>query len=216
MTTVYGIPLSPFVRKVLYVLVHNGVEHNVEPVTPMELPEDFHKISPLGKIPAFSDDDLTISDSSVICHYLDSKYGEPADQSLFPKNLVERAHAAWFEEYADTKLVELMGGLFFQRVINPKFLQIETDEARVEEILTELLPPALDYLETQVPESGFLFGDQPMLADIALASPFVNAMYAQYQVDTSRWPKVASYVKRNLATPVCQKLLDAEKAILAG
>ena len=113
MTTVYGIPISPFVRKVLYVLEHNGVEYNVEPVTPMELPDDFHQLSPLGKIPAFSDADLNISDSSVICRYLDAKYGEPADQSLFPSGLVERARAEWFEEYADTKLVELMGGLFF-------------------------------------------------------------------------------------------------------
>ena len=41
------------------------------------------------------------------------------------------------------------------------------------------LPPMLDYLERTVPdEGGYLVGDRLTLADLAVASPFVNFRHA--------------------------------------
>ncbi len=217
MTTVYGIPVSPFVRKVLFVLEHYSVEHQLEPVIPFDLPADFHKLSPLGKIPAYQDDEVTLADSSIICAYLDDRHGGSAQPSVYPQGRVNRARAQWFEEVGDTKLVELLGGgIFLERVVKPKFMNEPTDHGVVEETINVSLPPVLDYLETQVTESGFLFGEDIMLADVSLAGPFVNAMYAQYQVDAERWPKLAGYIQRVLATPALQIRMAAEKAIMAG
>ena len=57
----------------------------------------------------------------------------------------------------------------------------------------------LDYLETVVPESGFMFGPEPGIADLAIGCPFLNASYADFEVDAGRWPKTAAYVGRLLS-----------------
>ena len=73
----------------------------------------------------------------------------------------------------------------------------------------EEAPAALDYLEGELPPSGYLFG--PLgLADVALASFFVNAGYVGFKVDAGRWPKVARFVGDVLAEPVMAKLLGFE------
>lgn len=217
MTTVYGIPVSPFVRKVLFVLEHNGIDYELDPVTPFDPPAGFRELSPLGKIPAYQDDEITLADSSIICAYLDSKYGQPAEKSVYPQDRINRARAQWFEEIGDTKLIELLGGgIFFERVVKPKFLNEPTDNELVEETINVTLPPVLDYLEAEVPEQGFLFGEDMMLADVSLAGPFLNAMYADYQLEAQRWPKLAGYVQRVLATPAYQTRITAEKAVMGG
>ena len=73
------------------------------------------------------------------------------------------------------------------------------------------MPPLLDYLEGQAPAQGFLFGDLTV-ADVALASPFVNAGYAQYTIDAAKWPKFSGLVSRVNEHPVMATLLKAEAA----
>ena len=52
------------------------------------------------------------------------------------------------------------------------------------------LPPILDYLERIVPDAAqFLVGDQITLADIAVASPFVNFRHTNTTIDPGRYPR---------------------------
>ncbi len=213
-TTVYGVSLSPFVRKVLIALELKGVAYELEPVTPLNLPEGYKEISPLGKVPAFKDDLLAISDSTVICEYLDERYPEIY---LRPKNIVERARCRWFEEYADTRLLEAFGPpLFFERVVKPRFLDQETDEAAVQNALENLIPRELDYLESQVPGAGFLFEERLTLADISLVSAYLLGVYAQFSIDADRYPKTAAYMDYIQQQEVFQERLAAEKAMMGG
>ena len=68
-------------------------------------------------------------------------------------------------------------------------------EELVAKIIDKDLPPLLDYLETQVPTEGFVFGKFQM-ADLSIASPFFNASYAGFDVDASRWPALAGLIAR--------------------
>ena len=88
------------------------------------------------------------------------------------------------------------------------------DEARIGKAIDEDAPQALDYLESQLPEDGFLFGDIG-LADISIASFFRNAAYADFEVDPSRWPRTSSFVQRTLAHPCIDELLRFEQVQLA-
>ena len=109
-----------------------------------------------------------LSDSSVICDYLEHQYPTPG---VYPKVPSERARALWLEEYADTRLRDvLLNGLLRERVANPIVRGIPTDEERVARILEEELPPELEYLERCVPAEGFLMGDEPTIADFAIAN----------------------------------------------
>ncbi|MEE8057252.1 MAG: glutathione S-transferase family protein [Pseudomonadales bacterium] len=209
---VYGAPISPFVRKVIIVLKLKNLEHEVIAILPGATPEDYQKISPLNKIPAFEDGDLAICDSSVICEYLQEQYPQ---NSVLPNTPALRARSRWLEEYADTKLVELcIGSIFFERIVKPMLMQQPTDEERVADTINNLLPPQLDYLETQIPEQGFMF-DQFGCVDISLAGPFINAGYADYKVDAQRWPKLAAYLGRVKAHPVVTEALAAEAEMMA-
>ncbi len=83
----------------------------------------------------------------------------------------------------------------------------------MDNLINNKMPPILDYLESELPDQGFLFGDFGV-ADIGLASPFVNAGYAGYTIDAERWPKAAAFVQRFKAHTAVAPLLAAEAKAL--
>ena len=64
--TVFGAPLSPFVRKVRLCLQEKGLDYGLELVMPFTPPEWYLQLNPLGRIPAMKDGELGLADSSVI------------------------------------------------------------------------------------------------------------------------------------------------------
>lgn len=209
MSTVHGISLSPFVRKVILALEFKGVAFNVNPVTPMNKPEGFEKISPLGKIPAYEDDQLAIADSSVICEYLDQRHG---GDSLYPEDTVARAKARWFEEYADTQLITVSGSIFFERIVKTALMKQEADEEKVAKTIADVLPKVYSYLESQVGDEGFLVGSSLTIADISVGTHLLNTKYAGVDVDAGRWPKLAAYQARLFATELFANRIANDKA----
>jgi glutathione S-transferase len=207
MLTVIGSFVSPYVRKVLACCELKGIAYEVDPITPFFGNDEFSRLSPLRRIPVLIDGGTVLCDSSVICAYLDEAYG---GYPLLPEGPRDRARARWLEEYADTRLGDLfIWGLFYQKVVRRLVWQEEADRERVRKVLDAEAPAALDYLDGELPDAGFLFG--PLgLADIALASFFVNAGYAGFAPDAGRWPKVARFVDAVLAEPPIKKLMGYE------
>ncbi len=208
----YGANASPFVRKAMAVLAIKQLPYEHIPSMPFSGDQELAKVSPLSKVPALVDGDLNIADSKVICRYLESAYPEIP---VYPAGPQQRARADWLEEYGGTVLAESAAGIFFQRFMVPNVFKRPVDEEAVNKIINENLPPILDYLEGQIPAEGFIFGDLTV-ADIALASPFVNAGYAQYTIDASLWPKLSALVERVKAHSVMIPLLKAEAAMFGG
>ncbi len=101
------------------------------------------------------------------------------------------------------------------RFMRPNVMKQPVDEEAVDKIINKNLPPILEYLESQVPAEGFIFGDLTV-ADLALASPFVNAGYAQYTIDAAKWPKFSALVERVKAHSAMAPLLKAEAAMFGG
>lgn len=212
MNIIYGVALSPFVRKVLLVLEMKNAEYNMETVLPFAAPPAYKAKHPLMLVPAFEDEYVTLADSTVICAYLDEKY--PNEAAIYPSDRIERAKCRWFEEYSDTKLLELLGaGLFFERVVKPGSMKQTCDEDKVNSTINEKLPEQQNYLESQLKQSGFLFSDGLSLADISIVSQFINGEYADYQVDNRIWPKLSSYIKRVKQHPLIQHRLSEEKKV---
>jgi glutathione S-transferase len=207
---VYGANLSPFVRKVMAVCAIKGLEYEHVLVMPGSLPEDYLKISPLGKIPALEDGDLKISDSSVICEYLEERY---PDVPVLPKDLVQRARSRWLEEYGDSKFVEAVAPYFFEHILKRILGMGDPDTARLEQLEAEVIPERMAYLEEQLPEDGFLFG-QIGTADIALSSPLITAAYGGFKFDAGHYPKTAAFVERVKSHPAMESVLATETAML--
>ncbi|MCF4164351.1 glutathione S-transferase [Zavarzinia compransoris] len=64
----------------LWALEEMGLDYDFElmPFPPRFAREGYLEINPLGTVPAFTDGDLLMTESSAICHYLGTKYG-PTD-----------------------------------------------------------------------------------------------------------------------------------------
>lgn len=211
MRKVHGVGVSPFVRKVRVALAEKGLDYELDPVVPFSPTPEFKKISPLGKIPVYQEDDYYLPDSSAILDYLDAKYPSP---SLFPKDARDRGRAVFLEEYADGGIsAKGTAAIFFQRVVGPRFLGQPTDEAAVSKAINEDMPLMQDYLEAQLASGGdFLVANQLSVADIAVTSQFVNLSHAQYTVDAARWPKLAAYLGKMFARPSFAGLITEERA----
>jgi glutathione S-transferase len=197
-----GVP-SPFVKKVCAFLAEKGVAYELRSLAPFPKTPELLAMNPLGKIPIYQDGDLMLPDSSAICAYVERVHPKPA---LYPADPKAYARALFVEEFADTKLVEVLGAVFFQRVIRPAFFKQEPDEAAIAKALAEAIPPALDWIESQV-ASGVL-GGALSIADIAVAAQLANFRLAGEKIDGARWPKLAAWAERTLARPSFAKLLE--------
>ncbi len=213
MNTLYGVPLSPFVRKVRLMLEHKGIPYKLKPVMPGDDSSEYRKISPLGKIPALVDDYGTLCDSSVICDYIEHRYPSSA---LYPEDPYERARALWFEEYSDTALfVPLVAGIFFQKLVGPLFFGKATDAALLKQAQGVEFPKVCEYLESQLkPEASYFVGDSYTIADIAIVCPFINAHYAGCDVDEEAYPRLARFVKAQMAGTKIAAFIAEERQML--
>lgn len=209
---VYGVSLSPYVRKVMAFGAEKGLELEMRPTRFGQPDPEFQAISPFGKIPGFRDGDYTLSDSSAIVAYLEAKHPEPA---LIPTEARARGRAIWFDEYADTILVAAAGKIFFNRVVAP-MIGREGDLGVAAAAARDEVPPVLDYLESQIPDSGWLVEDRLTLADLAVASPLANLAHCDEAVDGARWPKVKAFADRVLSRPSFAGLIAREEVMLGG
>jgi glutathione S-transferase len=147
----------------------------------------------------------------VIFEYIEERYPRPA---LLPNDATRRAGARWLEEFADTRMGDVLIWHYYSQLVVRGFVWGEPpDEELVRKAREEEIPGILDYLESRLPGDGFLFGPVS-IADISIASFFRNASYAGYSIDQARWPKTSAFVARTLALPAFEKLKRYEDTTL--
>ena len=212
----YGSILSPFVRKVMAYAAEKGVALTLAPGGMGRGGAEFAQASPLGKMPALrhpgADDgrDFTVADSTAIITYIEALHPAPA---MIPAAPIPRARTAWFEKVGDT--VQAAGrAIFFNRFVLPRAMKRPGDEAAASAAERDELPPLFDYLEGVVPDDGWLVGPALTLADIAVASPFVNLAHVGVTVEAARWPRLAAYIERVTRRPSFADLLVQERRII--
>jgi len=200
-----------------------GVAYELDPIVPFFGDDRFSELNPLRRIPIFRDVEVSVSDSTVICEYLEERYPSPA---LLPAGAAERARARWIEEFADTRLGDvLIWRIFYEAVINPYIWQKPRDKEKIARIVAEELPEVMGHVEKLAPADGFLFG-AVSIADISVAVSFRNLIWARVELDNARWPKASAWVERTTATPalakatrmadkIIQAMPDQHRAILA-
>ena len=194
----YGANPSPFFRKARIVLEEKAIPYVTENLVPVPKTPELLALHPMGKIPVLRDGDIVVPDSSVICAYLERKYPFPA---LYPEDPGEFAQALFLEEYADTRMGETLGGVFFERVVKPHVLHQASDESQVEKLLQDAVPQVLDYLESQIQSDRDTLLPRFSIADAALGAQLGNLTWAGVEIDARRWPRTARYFQTLLARP---------------
>lgn len=213
--TVYGASLSPFVRKVRVFLAEKGEAYKLEQVNIFPPPDWFLEISPLKRIPVLRDEnegaEATLPDSSAICGYLEKKFPAPA---LYPADAFAFGKALWYEEYADSDLAGNVGmGTFRPMVVN-RMMGREADRETAEKTMAEKLPRNFDCFEKEIGSKTYLVADSFSIADISLATHFVNLAHAGFRPDEKTWPNLTRYLAGILARPSFAACIEEETALL--
>jgi glutathione S-transferase len=209
---IIGNHISPFVRKVLAVCEIKGLPYEVDSIVPFFGGERFDELSPLRRIPVLVDGRTVINDSSVICEYLEERW---PNVPVLPGEPAARAEARFLDEFADTRLAEVvLWKVFGRAVVAPAIFGTERDIAAIDRTVAEELPDVMDRLEVWAPTSGFKFGSTLGFADVSIASHFANLRWARQKLDAARWPRTASWIERvSRSAPLMQLNAIGEKLL---
>jgi glutathione S-transferase len=212
---IYGVDVSPFVRKVDILLEEKGVAYELVPTRPgPTMPAEVRAHSPLGKIPTLRHGDKWLADSSVICLYLEKVYPQ---SPMLPTDPYDYARALWFEEYIDgAAFSKACAPIFFERVLALPLAGRPCDEARVQKTIAEELPAICDYLEGELGSNDYFVAGRFTLADITVAGFFVNLNHAGVKIDAARWPRLDRHYQRVTSRPSFARHLAHENKTLAG
>ncbi|EGO03797.1 hypothetical protein SERLA73DRAFT_175448 [Serpula lacrymans var. lacrymans S7.3] len=166
---IYGIPLSTCVRRVAVVCKEKNVPYEVVPV---DLSKAEHKSAsylekqPFGQVPYIDDDGFVLYESRAIGTYITRKYASQGTQDLIPTSndpevlaIYERGLSIETSQFDPST-----SGLAWENVFK-KMYGVETDKARVEELLTTL-NGKLDGYERILSKQKYIAGDHVTLADL--------------------------------------------------
>ncbi|ACJ19943.1 glutathione S-transferase family protein [Coxiella burnetii] len=199
----WGVSISPYVRKVMVALAEKGIAYEQKEILPkvlleatgQKVPVEFNQASPLGKIPALQIGDYSLADSAVIAAYLDRKFS--TGNQLYPRTPEAYAKARWFEQYSDTVLTDIAyHKIFLERVIKPKVLNQAVDEKRIISATTQELPAVLDYLQNSLSKNLWLAGHEFSMADVAVATQFLALEMTGFEFPKDRWARLHEYFKQ--------------------
>lgn len=188
----------------LWALEEMGLEYELELMAfpPRFLHEGYTDLNPVGTVPFFEDGDVTMTESTGICHYLVEKYG--------PTPLAVTTEEADYPDYLNW-LYRSDATLTFPQTIVLRYTQMEPlpELAKVPDDYTKWFFSRLRSVESALQNKDFLCANRFTIADIAVG-------YAIYLADTGLGlrqhfkPNVESYYQRLLERPALKKALEVK------
>ena len=209
---IHGARPSPFVRKVIVFAAEKGIPVEVRMAGFGRGADGYLNGSPFGKIPVLEDGDFLLCDSTAIITYMDAvKPGE----EMIPADPKARARTVWFEEFGDTIAQAAGQKIFFNRAV-ARMVKHEPDLAAADAAEAEEMPKIYDYLESVLPQDGWLVEDRFTLADLAAACPLINVSYVSDALTAQRWPKTAAWLAAVKARPSVAAAMAQEAEVVAA
>jgi glutathione S-transferase len=236
MLTLYSFGPGANSLKPMLTLYEKGLEFKIVRLNPakFEHHEDWFKaINPNGQVPALVDDDKVITESTVICEYLEDEY--PTEVKLRPDDSYGRAQMRVWTKWVDEYFCWCVSTIGWERMISRMARAIgdEEFEERVKRIpipeqqtkwrnaragfpqavLDEEMRKigvSVRRLEARLAESEWLAGDMYTLADICNFA-IANGMQFGFAelVNSADTPNLIRWIEQINARPAA-KLMYAE------
>jgi len=160
--TLYGSPISTYVRTARIALAEKGVGYDLKDVW-VDSPE-IKQRHPFQKIPVLRHGDFELYETFAVARYIDEAFPGPA---LQPSDAKARARMTqWISVHNSYCYPTLIGGIVLERVA-PKLLNRPSDEAKIKATLPDA-QQRLDVLEKALGTTPYLAGIEPSLADYFL------------------------------------------------
>src|SRR5438067_12994978 len=206
-----GFHISNYFCKARIAMLEKGVEFELDPrCRPSQAPE-FLARTPMGKVPFLELDGTTLSESQVICEYLEDAYPE---KPLYPGDPLERARVRELITY-----IELHIELVARRLYPQVFFGQPADEA-VKQAVKKDLPKGIRAFGTRAKFAPFLAGAELTLADCAayVHLPLVSlATKLAYGADVfTGMPQVKPYIAMLGERPAFRRVTEDRKAAQAA
>ena len=184
--------ICPYVQRSVIALNEKDVDFDITYVNLADLPDWFHDISPLGKVPVLKVDGTVIFESAVISEFLDETY-EP---TLHPQSAIEKAHHRAWVEFGS----ELLGAQF-------RMLMADNEEGFNKNL--EELKSGLAKVVAAADETGpFFSGSDLALIDTAYAPIFMRVSIVSKHRDLgilNEGSRLAKWADALLAREAVQK-----------
>jgi glutathione S-transferase len=203
-------------QRVLWLLEELGQPYRVkryarDPKTKLA-PASLRKVHPLGKSPVITDGERVIAESGAIVEYLVTEYGK--ESGLAPAvGTPERLRYTYWLHYAEgSAMPPLLLSLIFRKMPEapmPFFVRpiVSGIAAKVQSsFIGPQLALHLDYMESELGESGWFAGAEFTAADIQMSFPLEAAAAAGLLGD--KRPRLQAFVERIAARPGYQRALQ--------
>jgi len=191
MYKVIGSPTSRAIR-VLWMLEELGEAYEVVKAKPAS--DEVKKYNPTGRIPVLIDDELVLTDSAAICHYLGDKH---ADKGLGSKSPAESAQINSWLHFIQSELEIPLWNKMKHRMILPEELRVDVGPWCAWEFNRDSMA-----LAKRMEGDQFAFGNRFTSIDIILTHTLNWARSAKFGPlpDT-----LEAYTDRMLARPAYQR-----------
>ena len=208
--TLYGSLASPYVARVAMFADLKGIDLPMEAAPGGMGSDEYKQLNLTGKIPGLETGDGCITESDVICQYLEALHPEP---TLIPSEPLARAQ---------TLMVSRMTDLYIAPHNSP--LRAHKDPTNRDQAVVdrqaELFAQGFAYVAHYMGPGPFAVADVPGLGDCALA-PFIGMLkqtvfpfFAEIEDPTSGNGRLATWWQALEAHPVCGPSIEAYDAAL--
>lgn len=157
-------------HQVRIVLAEKGVNVEIHPINPQQIPEDLYHINPYGTLPTLVDRELVLFNANIIMEYLDERFPHPPLLPVYPvaraesRKMMYRIENDWYslmrtieqgsDEDAKTARTHLVDSLMaILPIFSDKPYFLSEDFSLVDCVLAPLLW-RLPKLGIVLPESG--------------------------------------------------------------
>lgn len=203
MITLYGSPRTRALR-VSWLMEEIGLDWQYQPIDfskGQHKSPEFLKINPCGKVPALTDGDLTLIESAGICMYLAQKYA--SHWLPEPGSAESGTHFQWLS-YIIAELEQPLWTMAKHKFALSQDLRVSQVQATAKWEFDK----AAEVAEGLLPDSEFLCGQNPSVADILLTHTLNWAVKFEQKLPE----KLEAYRQRLSARPALRRALDKEIA----
>ena len=186
--------------RVAWLLEELGFEYEIEKFAlgdrAMREPE-YLSVHPMGRVPAFEDQGMTLFESGAIIQYILANY---ADGKFVPKVGVPEfsQYLQWFH-YAEGMIMPPMNTLVVETILLPPERRTELNVKRS----TKLLGQMLHAVNQNLADKDYLVGDQMTAAEFMTGHAVIMAK--RFGIDLTDKPNIPPYVARLEARDAFQR-----------
>ncbi|MBF0282012.1 MAG: glutathione S-transferase N-terminal domain-containing protein [Zetaproteobacteria bacterium] len=194
MIKLYSDSHCPNSHRIRIVLAEKELPVEIEEVEPENLPKDFLKLNPYGKLPTIVDRDVVFFEPSIVNEYLDERYPHPP---LKPGSPSERAQMRLAVMHLEDELYPLYFSL----------IKVKKKTEQVKKIKSYL-----DTINNYMSRQEYFVGEQYSLADVTIA-PILWRL-APNGIATTEWPHLEAYMDRLFARPAFEQSMSEYEQML--